>query len=82
MHGNPPPYGPQSVSSGGHRFKSCHWLLSQKVPEFWAKFFVFQLDHINTTDRFYFFDHRKGVSFIRGTLFVFCGAGFEEVIIL
>ena len=38
---------------------------SRKVPEFWAQFFVFQLDHINTTDRFYFLTTGRVLLFIR-----------------
>lgn len=62
---------PSECQLCGHRFKSCHWLFSQKVPEFGANFYVFQVDHINTTDRFYFLTTGRVLLFIGSALLLF-----------
>ena len=46
-------------------------LFSEKVPEFRSKFSVFQVDHINTTDRFYFLTTGRVLLFIRRGLLLF-----------
>ena len=48
----------------------------KKFLNFGLFFLVFQVDHINTTDRFHFLTTGRVLLFIRSAL-LFCGAGFK-----